>query len=206
MNNHNEDIPRAVILASASSSRARLLAAAGIVFDVVPAGVDEGEVKAALLSEGAEPFTIAEALAELKALQVSQRRPGRLVIGADQILECNGILFDKPADVDHAKAHLRALRGNAHMLLTSVCVVRDNAVLWHHNERATLTMRQFDDGFIDDYVEAAGPQICQSVGAYQVEGRGVQLFRKIEGDFYTIQGLPLLPLLDFLRNQGVVPQ
>ena len=143
-------------------------------------------------------------LAELKAQRVSQRHKDALVIGADQMLQCGGIWFDKPADLDHARGHLIALRGKTHELLSAVCVVRDGEVLWRHLESAQLTMRPFSDAFIDEYLAAAGDAVCASVGAYQLEGRGAQLFSRIEGDYFTILGLPLLPLLGFLVNHGVV--
>ena len=144
------------------------------------------------------------ALAELKAQRVSQRHKDALVIGADQMLQCGGIWFDKPPDLDHARGHLNALRGRTHELLSAVCVVRDGEVLWRHLESAQLTMRPFSDAFIDEYLAAAGDAVCASVGAYQLEGRGAQLFSCIKGDYFTILGLPLLPLLGFLVNHGVV--
>lgn len=197
--------PPRLILASASHSRAELLRSAGIPFETDPAGVDEEAVKSALKAENAPPFAIAETLAELKAMQVAPRHPGGLVIGADQVLECGGELFDKPRDMDHARAHLATLRGRGHTLHASVSVVRDTEVLWHYNESALMTMRDFSDTFLDWYLAQAGEEICRSVGAYQIEGIGLQLFSAIDGDQNTIRGLPLLPLLDFLRNHGIVP-
>lgn len=194
-----------VILASASASRAKVLRAAGVPHRVVPAHIDESEIKRALAREDAPPFAVAETLAELKAQQVSPRHRDALVIGADQILECGRQLFDKPRDLDHARAHLIALRGRSHTLLTSVSLVRNGAVIWHYNDQAHLTMRDLSDDFIEWYVDSVGETVCESVGAYQLEGVGAQLFEKIEGDFFTILGLPLLPLLDVLRNHGVVP-
>ncbi len=194
-----------VILASASNSRARILRAAGVPHQIVPANVDEAEVKLSLAREGAPALAVAETLAELKAQQVSRRHRGALVIGADQALECGGQLFDKPVDLDHARAHLMALRGRRHTLVASVSVVCDGTVIWHHNDQAQLDMRQLSDVFIEWYIEQMGDQICESVGAYKLEGLGAQLFSNIEGDFFSILGLPLLPLLDLLRNHGVVP-
>ena len=194
-----------VILASASKSRAQLLLAAGVPHRVVPANVDEAEVKLSLVQDGAPPFAVAETLAELKAQQISQRHCEALVIGADQVLECGGQLFDKPADLDHARAHLIALRGRRHSLMTSVSVVRDGTVIWHHNDQAHLDMRQLSDAFIEWYIDRMGDQICDSVGAYKLEGLGAQLFSNVDGDFFSILGLPLLPLLDILRNHAVVP-
>jgi septum formation protein len=191
-----------IVLASASSARRRLLAAAGIACEVEPSHVDEAEVKAGLLPEGATPRAVADCLAELKAVRVSARRPGALVIGSDQVLALNGILFDKPPDMAHARAHLRAFRGKRHTLVSAVVVARDGAAIWRHVEEAHLTMRPFSDEFLDAYLAAAGESVLSSVGVYALEGLGAQLFSRIEGDHFTIQGLPLLPLLDFLRAQG----
>ncbi len=194
-----------VILASASPSRLRLVAEAGLDIPSEAALVDEAEVKTALSAEGADAAQAAETLAELKARRVARRHAGALTIGADQILECNDVWFDKPADLAHAAAHLRSLSGRSHSLISAVCVVRDGARLWHHIDRARLVMRPLTDTFIEAYLAALGERALQSVGAYQLEGLGVQLFSRVEGDYFTILGLPLLPLLDFLRNHKVVP-
>lgn len=194
----------AVVLASASPSRRWLLENAGLGFASEAAQIDEREVKAALAAEGADVDQVAETLAELKAQRIARHHPGSLIIGADQMLECNGVWFDKPADLDHAAAHLRALGGRTHELISAVCVVRDGARLWHYTDRARLTMRPLGDEFIAAYLAALGEAALTSVGAYQLEGLGAQLFSRVEGDYFTILGLPLLPLLDFLRNHGVV--
>jgi septum formation protein len=193
-----------VILASGSAVRARLLSEAGVAFRRVVAAVDEAELKTTLKAEGATAAMAAETLAELKAQRVSRRHPDALVIGADQILDCGGEWFDKPADPAAARAALVKLRGRSHVLHSAVAVVRGGDRLWHRNEHATLLMRDFGDAFLDAYLEAVGPAALQSVGAYQLEGLGGQLFARIDGDYFTILGLPLLPLLDFLRNHGVV--
>ncbi|MFT5182219.1 MAG: septum formation protein [Alphaproteobacteria bacterium] len=193
-----------VILASASKSRARVLRAAGVPHQIVPSDVDEADVKLSLAQEGAPPFAVAETLAEMKAQQVSRGHRDALVIGADQILECAGKLFDKPGDLDQARAHLRAFRGRRHTLVASVTVACDGAIIWHHNDQAHLDMRDLSDGFIEWYIERMGDEICESVGAYKLEGLGAQLFSNIEGDFFSILGLPLLPLLEVLRDHGVV--
>ena len=195
---------RKVVLASASKSRAHLLSAAGVAFDVVPAHADEDAVKAALKAEGASALQCAETLAEIKAVQVSQRLPECLVVGADQMLECEGQWFDKPADLDGARGHLTALRGKTHVLPTAVAVVLGGSVIWHHSASPRLTMRDFSDAFLADYIANTGTRILSSVGAYQLEDRGVQLFDRIDGDFSTILGLPLLPLLAFLREHQVI--
>ena len=194
-----------VVLASASASRRMLLKNAGVDLSYDVAQVDEDEVKRALQAEQASAAQVAEALAELKAVRVSRRQAGALVIGADQTLDCQGQWFDKPVDLDHAAGHLRALAGKTHVLHSAVCVVRDGARLWHHIGEARLTMRPLGDDFIADYLAAVGDKALSSVGAYQLEGLGAQLFSRIEGDYFTVLGLPLLPLLDFLRNHRAIP-
>lgn len=194
----------AVVLASGSTARAALLRQAGVGFSVVAAAVDEAAVKESLRSAGADGAGVAESLAELKAQRVARRHPGSLVIGADQVLDCEGSLFDKPADLAAARRQLLALRGRRHELLSAVVVVRDGIRQWHHVGRATLLMRDFSDEFIDGYLESVGEAALTSVGAYQLEGFGAQLFAHIDGDYFTILGLPLLPLLDFLRENGAL--
>ena len=148
--------------------------------------------------------TVVEALALLKAQQVSRRFPDTLVIGADQMLECEGTRFDKPQDLDQARVQLGQLRGRAHDLVGCVIVVKDGARLWHHPSRVTLEMRPFSDSFLDSYLAAVGEAALKSVGAYQLEGLGAQLFARIKGDYFAILGLSLLPLLDFLRTHEVL--
>jgi len=198
------DVPP-VVLASASAVRHRLLSGAGVPHMVDPARIDEDEVKRALAAENAPPAAVAETLAEFKALSVARRDTGALVIGADQVLDCGGVLFDKPADRDQASAHLRALRGRRHSLFAGLCVVRDGRRLWHHNDRADMDVRAFGEGFVEHYLDEVGDAALDSVGAYQLEGLGAQLFSRVRGDYFTVLGLPLLPLLDFLRAQRVVP-
>lgn len=193
-----------LILASASRARARILENAGIPARVIAASVDESEVKRSLAAAGADAARAAEALAEMKAVRVSAKNPGALVIGADQILECEGTWFDKPRDMDQAAAHLRALQGRRHTLWTGVCLVRDGTRVWHHDAAAHLTMRSLGEDFIARYLAALGAAALDSVGAYQIEGLGAHLFARGEGDHFAVLGLPLLPLLDMLRANGIV--
>ena len=193
-----------IVLASGSATRRTMLENAGVPFVVETAPVDEAAVKQAMRAETDNPARVAEVLAELKAARVSARHPGAIVIGADQMLECERHWFDKPADRAEARAQLLALRDKSHRLVSSVVAVRDGQRLWHHTDAARLDMRRFSDAFLDDYLERAGAAVLSSVGAYQLEGLGAQLFRAIEGDHFTILGLPLLPLLDFLRENGVL--
>jgi septum formation protein len=194
-----------VILASTSAARSALLRGAGVAFDTEAPGVDEAGPKEKLLAEGATPKRVAEMLAALKAMTVSARRPG-LVIGADQTLDLDGELVDKARDVDEARYRLYQLRGRRHRLHSAVVVAQDGAPLWRMTGTATLSMRVFTPEFLDGYIARNPNALTSSVGAYQLEGEGAQLFDAIEGDYFTILGLPLLPLLEFLRSQGVVPQ
>lgn len=193
-----------LVLASASATRLRLLAEAGVAAIAEPADIAESEIIASLRAEGALAGECAAALAEAKASRVSARHPGALVIGADQILDCEGEWLEKPRDLDAARAQLRRLRGKPHALLSAVAAVRDGGRLWHALDRAELLMRPFGDAFLDDYLARTGSEVLHSVGAYRLEGLGAQLFERVEGDFFTILGLPLLPLLGFLRQQGLL--
>ena len=193
-----------IVLASGSATRRIMLENAGVPLVVDTAPVDEAAVKDAMRAETDNPARVAEVLAELKATRVSARHPGALVVGANQMLECERRWFDKPADRDAARAQLLVLRDKSHRLVSSVVVVRDGRRLWHHTDSARLDMRRFSDHFLDQYLDRAGAAVLSSVGAYQVEGLGAQLFRSVEGDHFTILGLPLLPLLDFLRENGVL--
>jgi septum formation protein len=193
-----------LILASGSTTRARILADAGVPVLVDPAAVDEEEIRSAFHAEGRDAAACATALAESKAMRVSGRHAGALVLGADQILECAGRWFDKPADIEAARGQLKTLRGKRHTLVSAAAVVRNGSVVWHTTDRAQLTMRGLSDAFLDAYIAAAGVDVLGSVGAYRLEGLGAQLFERVEGDFFTILGLPLLPLLDFLRGHGAL--
>lgn len=196
--------PPQVILASASAARAALLRAAGLAIDVVPARVDETAVTEALQAEGAPPRDIADALAQMKALRVSARHPQALVIGADQVLVCDGRLFDKPADRAQARTQLQALRGRPHQLISAAVIALGSEPLWRHVGIARLTMRPFSDAFLDAYLDKAGDALLTCVGAYQLEALGAQLFARVDGDHFVIQGLPLLEVLGFLRARGVL--
>ena len=182
--------------------RARLLQGAGLAFDVIPSSVDEDAIKRA--DAAADVEALAMTLARAKAAEVSARQSAAIVIGADQILECNGRRFDKPKDAAEAAQHLRAFRGRAHRLITACTIYRGQSEIWSHTSVPTLTMWDFDDAFIADYLARAGAGVLTSVGAYQLEGLGAHLFERIEGDYFTILGLPLLPLLAFLRANGLL--
>ncbi len=196
---------RAVVLASASAARARLLERAGLEVVRDPAGIDEAAVKASFRQEGLDAASCAAALAEAKAVRVSARHAEALVIGADQILVHDERWLDKPRNKAEARAQLASLRGARHELVTAVVVAQNGAAIWRQVDSAFLYMRSFSDEFLSAYLATAGDEVLASVGAYQLEGLGAQLFARIEGDYFTILGLPLLPLLEFLRGHGVVP-
>lgn len=193
-----------LILASASRTRAKLLENAGLVFEAIAPNVDEITVKESLLGEGAEPGEVADGLAELKARKVSSAYPDDIVIGADQVLVFCGEIISKSPDIQSARSLLARLAGHAHELVASVVLAKDGGVIWRHIGRTELTMRKFTDSFLDAYLSAVGDEALTSVGCYQLEGRGVQLFSRISGDYFTILGLPLLPLLGALRDLGAI--
>jgi septum formation protein len=193
-----------LVLASASATRRRLLAEAGIDAEARPAPIDERALEAPLLDAGATPREIAVALAAAKAVATSEAMPGALVIGADQTLDRDGERMTKPSDVDAARRQLLTLSGRTHQLHSAVACARDRMILWQHVESPTLTMRALTPDDIARYLAAVGEDALASVGAYQLEGRGIQLFERIDGDFFAILGLPLLPLLAFLRTEKVL--
>jgi septum formation protein len=196
----------AVVLASGSSARAALLEAAGVPFVAVPALVDEASLREALQKEGVAAAEAATALAEMKARHVAARVPPEaIVLGADQLLEVDGRWLEKPADRAAAAEQLRHLRGRHHRLVSAVVAFRGGARVWQEADAATVTMRPFSDAFLAAYLDAAGDAVLTSVGAYQLEGLGAQLMARVEGAHATVLGLPLLPLLQFLRDQGVLP-
>jgi septum formation protein len=192
-----------VTLASKSSARAMVLAGAGVMFDIVGAGVDEAAIKDVLLAEGASPRDVAVALAERKAVEASRGVAG-LVIGADQTLDLGGQLFDKAESLTEARGRLMLLRGQTHQLHSAVVVAEDGEVLWSEAPAATLTMRKFSEAFLDDFLARHGEGLLGSVGCYRLEDDGVQLFEAIDGDYFTILGLPLMGLLGVLRQHGAL--
>ncbi len=194
----------ALILASGSAVRAQLLRAAGVVFEIVPARVDEDAVKESLLAQNVPKRGIADALAELKAVRVSSSHREALVLGADQVLVFEQELVSKSADISQARNLLRRLRGRKHELIGAAVLAKGGIPVWRYVESATLTMRDFSDALLEDYLAGEGEAVLDSVGCYQLEGRGAQLFANIEGDYFSILGLPLLPVLAALRDQGVM--
>lgn len=193
-----------LILASQSPFRRMLMENAGLAFTTEAARIDERAVEAALAAQNPSPQDVAETLAIEKARDVSGRHRGALVIGSDQTLSLEGRVFHKPADMEEAKSHLASMSGRSHSLNCGIALVRDGETLWSHVSIAHLTMRPLSDAFIDRHLARVGDRILASVGAYQLEGEGVQLFERIDGDYFTILGLPLLPLLAKLRDLGAI--
>lgn len=189
-----------IVLASKSAARRAVLDGAGVTYEATVAGVDEVREGVAA-GRGYGPRDIADALAELKAVRVSRARPG-LVIGSDQTLDLEGTLYDKAEDIDAARARLKLLRGKTHKLHSAVVVAKEGAPIWREVVSASLTMRDFSDAFLEDYLKAEGSNALGSVGCYRLEGPGAQLFSKIQGDYFAILGLPLMGLLDLLRRHG----
>ena len=195
-----------LILASASPYRRKLLQAARLSFRAVPARVDEAALKSRLSarSPGPAPAAVADALARAKAEAVSAQFPAAMVVGADQVLDLAGALLDKPGDLAGVRAQLKQLRGRTHRLISAVALAAAGRILWSHVDEAVLTMRSFSPGFLEGYLAHAGADLGGIVGAYQIEGPGIQLFERVEGDYFTIVGLPLVPLLGELRARGVI--
>lgn len=197
-----------LILASKSAARATLLKNAGLSFEAQGANIDERAVELPLLNADFSAADIADVLAEAKATDVSARNPAALVIGADQTMSFQKAgethRFNKPGDMEAARRQLLALRGQTHTLHAAVCCVRDGQTLFRYNDEAHLTMRDYSPEYVGRYLSMVAEEALNSVGCYQLEGRGIQLFEKIKGDYFTILGLPLLPLLDFLRRQGFI--
>ena len=197
-------MPERIILASSSPFRKSLLANAGVAFAAVKPEVDERAAEAPLKGSGATPEDVALVLAIAKAAEVSERNPHALVIGSDQTLSLGDEIFHKPADMEGARRHLLRLSGKTHQLNSAVALVRDGETLWSQVAVARLTMRDLEPAFIGRYLARVGDRALSSVGAYQIEGEGIQLFDRIEGDYFTIVGLPLLPLLARLRELGAI--
>jgi len=189
-----------VVLASGSASRRAMLEAAGVPFVIAVPDIDEEVMKTALVKKGADATGIADGLAEAKARAVSQRHPQAFVVGSDQVLECDGRLFRKCADEAEARANLMHLRGREHQLISAAVIVRNAATVWRYSDTARLKMREFSDAFLDDYLTMEMPDVLGSVGVYRIEGRGLQLFERVEGDQFCIRGLPLLAVLKALRD------
>jgi septum formation protein len=190
-----------LVLASKSASRSMLLRGAGVTFDIVTSGVDEAATKARMLSDG--PKAVAEALAEEKALAVAAQTDG-LIIGADQTLDLAGALYDKAETMEAARQRLQTFRGRTHQLHSAVAVAEGPRIVWSETVSATLTMRDFSDAWLDGYLQRGGPALLGSVGCYQLEGEGAQLFEAIDGDYFAILGLPLFGLFAYLRRSGVL--
>ncbi len=197
---------RPLILASASVARKSMLTAAGLKFECVPPQINEAAIKAEMQREApnVEPGDVAARLAAAKAIAVSAQFPEALVIGSDQILALRARIFSKAATLDEAKSILEQLRGRTHELVSGVALAQGGQVVWESIDSAELTMRNFSDAFLEMYLDQAGTRILGSVGCYELEGFGLQLFASVEGDYFTILGMPLLPLLAELRNGGVV--
>lgn len=194
-----------ILLASMSPVRATLLRNAGLVFETRPARIDEESTRAALEAEGATPRDIADALAEMKAARIAGRHPEALVIGCDQVLEFQGRAIGKPATPEALRSQILALRGQTHRLLSAVVVCQGDRPLWRHVGVAQLTMHDISDAYLDDYLARNASDLMDSVGGYKLEAEGVRLFSRIEGDYFTILGLPLLPLLSWLSVRGDIP-
>ena len=197
------DLTSKLILASKSQSRGSLMRNAGLRFEQVGSQVDEEAVKASLRAQGATTKAQAESLAEMKAMKLSQRMEG-IVLGADQMLDLDGVAFDKPNGLSGVRDHLMKLRAKTHILETSIVACQNGVPIWRAHTRPRLTMRDFSNDFIESYIGEVGESVCSSVGAYHLEGLGAQLFSKIEGDYFSILGLPLIQLLNWLRDRGAL--
>lgn len=195
-----------LVLASGSAARRTLLEAAGLVFDVVPANIDEAAVRNAILdaTTGAEGVDIASVLAAEKARLVSEMHPSALIIGADQVLALGGRIFGKAENIAEAREILTMLRGRTHELISAVALARDGKVHWQAHDFAEMTVRNFSDEFLGCYLGKMGERVLESVGCYEIEGPGVQIFEHIDGDYFTILGIPLIQLLGRLRHEGMV--
>lgn len=194
-----------LILASNSASRRAMLSAAGVPFEAMSANVDEESAKVAMRAEGVAPRDLADRLAELKALRVSHREPEALVLGSDSVVALeDGSMLDKPGDRAEAAEHLRRLSGKRHELISAAVMAVDGRPVWRVVDRAKMFVRTLSDSFIERYLDEEWPEISGCVGCYRIEGPGAQLFSRIEGSQFTVLGLPLLPVLDYLRVRGIL--
>ena len=192
-----------IILASGSAIRRQILDGAGLDYEVIVKPVDESAIKASMLEQNSKLRDIADALAEAKSMRVSRIEAG-FVIGADQIMVMDGQLYDKPISIEAARERLKAMRGKTHELIGAVVICENGKAVWRHMSKTRLTMRDFSDKFLEGYIEKEGELLTKSVGAYRFEGLGAQLFSKVDGDFFSILGLSLLPVLDYLRERGAI--
>lgn len=197
-------MPNRLVLASQSRIRRTLMENAGLVFETASPDIDERQVENDMMASDRTPPDLALKLAEAKALDVSRRLGGATVIGCDQVLSLDGMIFHKPADMGEARNHLLSMSGKVHHLNCGVVIAKDDTIVWRHVSIARLTARPLSDAFIARHLARVGPSVLASVGAYQLEGEGVQLFERIDGDYFTVLGLPLLPLLAQLRTLGMI--